>query len=1743
MRGRRHGIYFRRCLAVLLAAVLSIHLTGGSLVALAGDAQLEMATELEGVSQMILSGGPADTVLEGTEANGMYSLAVEAGQSVKIQNSGSSSVNVTVSESGALEYEQVESSGKVSSFGLLQSKTVYVDAGGVTTITSVAENELFISIASEQKETVVFTLSQTPALKHVTMENGKHYRLVNDTGYLVMFHDDVEGTQKWVEYVLRRQSGSYFTFGSDSALRSLDPGTSSSNLTCEDVTVCASEDDFCADITYPYTYFEAGATIEESATPALMHFTFENGKSYELVNNTGTGVSVQSNVSGRGDWLEMVQYRSTGSIYTFNTDSSIGTLAADGTGRVNRVRVTVSVPGEENFRADMTMPYQEYAAGVTVRECEMPALMHMTLYNNRSYYIDNRSGEYVWFMHDASTSSNWLEYVTFDQTGKVLTYGQARGLSELYASSGKAQSQVITVCSQDNDQLEVDVTFPYEWYDQGLTFSESAFPALQSYVLAPGEKCRMVSKLGYHLSVQLLSDQSQPYSVLQYSAPDRYTLLENQTKNVQSLYAQQRLYVQNLSDNTSDLRVIVPYGIVQDGLLQVQRISYDIAEVPSETIEIQCQTDLVQSALSGEQPERTPVNIEEYEVTLENLTQGIKIEEFSIDQNTIMLSQVAGNAGDRLLMTVSGNSICDTKLEFVLQEQPENVLSVELQQRGYIRLSLTEHCLFAPHVQIFGQDGKRIAKADNVQSTNWIETEEVPEGTYQVLLLLSDGNFWEFEDLGEFERLKLTNGEDYFLQTVRVTDGQIVPVDATGFQGSTSDYFRALDMSAVSVEANREEVTVDSLMQITCAVKKNTLFAEQVEQGRVRISLPSGVELVENSVRVNGEESTYTSGSYGQVITVGADAAESEVSFIVKPNSYSDAFRVTADYLFHYQGSEYSEHMDAVTFKTPKLTLEIPEQFSGDEVRAQGLTSPKTKVYIYIDGKEAATATAKQDGTYSVDVPVPEGDQTTYDVYACILPGTGGQYRTDSVQITRNPLVPEIHEIELQYHKLTNRIYKTTISADRTRPAISLNPAGGYSFVLDIENDASIRHVYVASSKNGSTQAVPAYKDEESGKWVTSGYFDEGNHSYTPGSIQVLYDVEEQYTVNEVSDHTFQQTFETLHEENRGKADVTVTENTADTWKGEIYFPRDYNETTMSDGEVTVDMEMTMETVGDMPESTLQDMGFERFSPSSDDYYTSVQTSDNYVEFQVYDGQNIFSTTFNAIGDGLEGSGNLIEALGHLLDDGMIKSLGKELGLYGEIYDFIGDVINYSENLARIENSTTMSAEQKAYARNQLLCIEIVKKGIAVLAATATYGSGLVVPVAGPLFVGFASMIISGMCSDFLDDYGRYLADGGTMDLWQYFWNVFRPKWLLDPSGYVYEVQEENRLEDVTATIYYRDGDGNVVKWDAEDYYQDNPLLTDAEGSYAWDVPEGEWQVQYEKEGYETTSSEWLPVPPIQTDVNVAMKSVRPAYLERLIFEDNAVCVTFSNYVRTSDISAGSVMVKCEDQKCDGTFEALDAVMVDGIETARTFLFRPKQARLTSGALYTVTASAGIRTYAGVLSEEKSVLSQICQIVPSSMKLDDAGDLSVNKGDTAVICGTLGGASADLESAKLMAEVDNSYLAEVTDVKIQSDGSFEVTVRAKTQGTTKIRLYVEDTDLESTVVLEIRKAKAEEKPLTGDVNGDGITNASDALLILQHAAKLAQLTGKQEAAADLNADGVISAADALIVLQIAAQLI
>ena len=146
---------------------------------------------------------------------------------------------------------------------------------------------------------------------------------------------------------------------------------------------------------------------------------------------------------------------------------------------------------------------------------------------------------------------------------------------------------------------------------------------------------------------------------------------------------------------------------------------------------------------------------------------------------------------------------------------------------------------------------------------------------------------------------------------------------------------------------------------------------------------------------------------------------------------------------------------------------------------------------------------------------------------------------------------------------------------------------------------------------------------------------------------------------------------------------------------------------------------------------------------------------------------------------------------------------------------------------------------------------------------------------------------------------------------------------ILDPSGYVYEAVLSNRLPGVTTTVYQKKN-GSAVKWNAEDYSQENPLVTDEAGFYRWDVPQGEWQVKYEKEGYETCYSEWLPVPPPQLDVNVGMKQTTPPTVSQMRGAESGITIEMSKYMLPETMSDQNVIVKMDGATRNGHLEMLN---------------------------------------------------------------------------------------------------------------------------------------------------------------------------------------------------------------------------
>lgn len=136
---------------------------------------------------------------------------------------------------------------------------------------------------------------------------------------------------------------------------------------------------------------------------------------------------------------------------------------------------------------------------------------------------------------------------------------------------------------------------------------------------------------------------------------------------------------------------------------------------------------------------------------------------------------------------------------------------------------------------------------------------------------------------------------------------------------------------------------------------------------------------------------------------------------------------------------------------------------------------------------------------------------------------------------------------------------------------------------------------------------------------------------------------------------------------------------------------------------------------------------------------------------------------------------------------------------------------------------------------------------------------------------------------------------------------------IIDPSGFVYEAKEDNRVENATVTVFYQeeseDNYGAIiyqtVKWNAAEYDQENPLLTDKEGLYGWDVPAGKWQVKYEKKGYRTEYSEWLQVPPPQLEVNQNLIREDAPYVKEVhaYSGSNGVEILFSHFMKFDSLT------------------------------------------------------------------------------------------------------------------------------------------------------------------------------------------------------------------------------------------------
>ena len=189
---------------------------------------------------------------------------------------------------------------------------------------------------------------------------------------------------------------------------------------------------------------------------------------------------------------------------------------------------------------------------------------------------------------------------------------------------------------------------------------------------------------------------------------------------------------------------------------------------------------------------------------------------------------------------------------------------------------------------------------------------------------------------------------------------------------------------------------------------------------------------------------------------------------------------------------------------------------------------------------------------------------------------------------------------------------------------------------------------------------------------------------------------------------------------------------------------------------------------------------------------------------------------------------------------------------------------------------------------------------------------------------------------------------------------------LVDPSGIVYEGVRSRTVSGAVVTCYVLNEDtGEWEVWNAEEYDQVNPLITDAAGAYAWDVPEGRYYVTCEKEGYDLIKSEEFDVAPPKFDLDFNILNRTAPVVKDFTLGDNTITVEFSKVMDISTVNNDTVAIS----GFDGEFTIVPQLYSAGDTYTDKFVINGD---FSDSLELTLTVNSSALDYAGTAAEEYS---------------------------------------------------------------------------------------------------------------------------------------------------------------------------
>jgi hypothetical protein len=236
--------------------------------------------------------------------------------------------------------------------------------------------------------------------------------------------------------------------------------------------------------------------------------------------------------------------------------------------------------------------------------------------------------------------------------------------------------------------------------------------------------------------------------------------------------------------------------------------------------------------------------------------------------------------------------------------------------------------------------------------------------------------------------------------------------------------------------------------------------------------------------------------------------------------------------------------------------------------------------------------------------------------------------------------------------------------------------------------------------------------------------------------------------------------------------------------------------------------------------------------------------------------------------------------------------------------------------------------------------------------------------------------------------------------------------------------------------------------------------------------------VKFEKEGYQTVYSEWLPVPPPQLDVNIAMTQLQQPVVKNASAYEEGVEIEFDKFMDPTTLTKDNIVVTLGGNIIDGTIELLNEEAVSE-NSAQTYASKvrfnmPEDLKLTATEKVYLTVSRNVKSYAGVPMETDH--TQEFSVTPKVRSISIDSVVNVEYGQVRTLkVAALPNDAAKQKKMKVNVLSESIAKLNVTELTLNENGEAEFSVTGDMPGSTIITFEIEGVDLTKHVKVNVKE--------------------------------------------------------------------